>query len=272
MARYLTEHLCVPEDHIQRLLGHTPTGTTISNFNQIDTNSSIPTRANIKNALLGLSTNPQIHHGDSIIIYFAGHGTVYQCRDYPPYEGSVAESGTIEALCPINRVAPDNGVIIPDISDREINTILSEISRTKGHRITFILDCCHSSSRVRGEATVRSIAPLPSRSIQDMFDAADKTLGHLPGYESISREVWRPNMDSHVVLVACQEHELAIEVERDEGYHGIFTRALISTLKSVNIDHDSMTYMELLQTLPVLDHQMPVIAGKWMYEQLWFEV
>ncbi len=55
------------------------------------------------------------------------------------------ETAYIETLCPIDRDTLDaNGVLIPDISDRELNTLLTQISREKGHRITVILDCCHS--------------------------------------------------------------------------------------------------------------------------------
>ncbi|KAK0213453.1 hypothetical protein DFS33DRAFT_1226655, partial [Desarmillaria ectypa] len=108
------------------------------------------TRANIIHTLLRISADTRINKGDNIVIYFSGHGSKYLCSDYPHYRGTIAGKGTIEALCHIDRDTLDkNGITIPDISDREINTILSEISRTKGHRITFILDCCHSSSLTR---------------------------------------------------------------------------------------------------------------------------
>ncbi len=44
----------------------------------------------------------------------------------------------------------ENGVTIPDISDKEFNSILSQISCSKGHHITVILDCCHAGSITRG--------------------------------------------------------------------------------------------------------------------------
>ncbi len=39
-----------------------------------------------------------------------------------------------------------NGMLVPDITDRELNIILIHIAMMKGNRITFILDCCHMGS------------------------------------------------------------------------------------------------------------------------------
>ncbi|KAK0470864.1 hypothetical protein IW261DRAFT_1321334, partial [Armillaria novae-zelandiae] len=148
VVKYLSEDLRVPGDHIQLLL-----------IELTDEGISKPTRAKIVNALLRLSTNPDIQHGDNMVVYFAGHGTKYDCDGYSQYKGPAA-LGTIEALCPIDRGSQDttstkasdakddessvtgDAHAVPDISDREINTILTEIARNKGNRITFIVDCC----------------------------------------------------------------------------------------------------------------------------------
>ncbi|PBK82949.1 hypothetical protein ARMGADRAFT_901484, partial [Armillaria gallica] len=137
IAQYLMEDLGVTEDHIQR---SEPKNTNID--------CMAPTRANIIASLLRHSTDSRIKEGDNILIHFSGHGSKYFCSDYPPYKATSAGTGSIEVLCPIDRDVGHGGTV-PDISDREINVILSEISRTKGHRITFILDCCHSSGLTR---------------------------------------------------------------------------------------------------------------------------
>ncbi len=296
------EDLGVAEDHIQRLLSaNTPLRMprtsntfigTISNgvqrlfdWSSMTTSHIIgsepkhtnidcmaPTRANIIASLLRLSTDSRIKEGDNILIHFSGHGSKYFCSDYPHYKATSAGTGTIEVLCPIDR-DEGHGGMVPDISDREINVILSEISRTKGHRITLILDCCHSSGLTRvaqGEEGVRAIRPLPSSSIQDMFDAADMNLGNLPGYLSISREDWHPNMDSHVVLAACKEYEFAKEVKGADGYNGVFTRALISALKSA--DYQSVDYVRLLKALPRNIDRNPVVAGTHKMAKIWYQV
>ncbi|KAK0227213.1 peptidase C14, caspase domain-containing protein, partial [Armillaria nabsnona] len=123
MAEFLINDLGMSEGRIHCLL-----------------NVTSPTRENIVDKLFNLSTNPEIQHGDSIIIYFSGHGSAYICSDY--YEArTISAEGSIEALCPMDRTASDADISIPDISDREINTILTEISLTKGPHITVILDC-----------------------------------------------------------------------------------------------------------------------------------
>ncbi|KAK0462287.1 uncharacterized protein EV420DRAFT_1221412, partial [Desarmillaria tabescens] len=109
-------------------------------------------RTHIIDALLSLMNNKEIEKGDNIIIYYAGHGSSYEYSGHlnakKPDDGaeiSFGSVGCIEALCPINRDTCDaNGNTVPDISDRELNMILTLISRSKGHHITVILDCCHS--------------------------------------------------------------------------------------------------------------------------------
>ncbi|PBK65059.1 hypothetical protein ARMSODRAFT_917772, partial [Armillaria solidipes] len=131
MEKFLIEVLGVPKNRIQTL--HGP---------QIHTSdvSTLPNRANIIRMLRSLAGNPDIETGDNIIIYYSGHGTTV----------SIAGAGSIEALCPMDRdMLDENGVTIPDISDREFNSILTQISRSKGHRITVILDCCHAGSITR---------------------------------------------------------------------------------------------------------------------------
>ncbi|KAK0213449.1 peptidase C14, caspase domain-containing protein, partial [Desarmillaria ectypa] len=122
--KYLTEVLKVPAEKIQLLLSPNP-------------------KPNIIRTLINISTSTKIQPGDQIILYFSGHGTSYPCATY--FTDTIGGQGNIEALCPMDR-----GSIIPDISDREINIILKQICRSKGHRITVFLDCCHSASGTRG--------------------------------------------------------------------------------------------------------------------------
>ncbi|KAK0196114.1 hypothetical protein F5146DRAFT_1176253 [Armillaria mellea] len=190
-----------------------------------------PTHANIVMAFFDLSTNPNIQHGNNIIIYFTGHGTTYNCADYLGYKDeSAAQLGKIDALCPIDCAAstetPANNVNninssvtkdhqVPDISDQEINTILAEIACNKENHITFILDCCFSGSLTKAlrEGVQCSISLLPSSSIPHMFGIVDETLKHIAGYQLIKDACWRANMDSHIVLAACKEYEEALELE-----------------------------------------------------------
>ncbi|PBK65038.1 hypothetical protein ARMSODRAFT_844678, partial [Armillaria solidipes] len=98
-------------------------------------------RAPISSVRFCLTTNDEIKFGDIIIIYFVGHGSSYKKDD---------TYGIIETLCPTDRdIVDGNNAPIPDISDREFNTILSRIAEVEGHRITVILDCCHAGGALR---------------------------------------------------------------------------------------------------------------------------
>ncbi|KAK0227197.1 hypothetical protein EDD85DRAFT_743641, partial [Armillaria nabsnona] len=136
VKKSLIKDVRMPEKRIECLLGSenpTPGG------------SLTPTHANIVDTLHGLIDNPKIERGDNIIIYYAGHGSSYCCsKRYPPGQEHNCSSDLcpIEALCPIDRdTITDKRGPIPDISDRELNALFTQVSRTKGHRITFIADC-----------------------------------------------------------------------------------------------------------------------------------
>ncbi|KAK0219283.1 hypothetical protein EDD85DRAFT_754269, partial [Armillaria nabsnona] len=129
MESYLTEDLGMPRDRIQLLLG--------SKEHLSPEDPLYPSRVHIVGTLLSLITNSNIVYGDNIIIYYSGHGSYY-----PYHTEEDDEPEYIETLCPIDRDTPgEDGKPVPDISDRELNTILSLISRAKGHCITVILDC-----------------------------------------------------------------------------------------------------------------------------------
>ncbi|KAK0470729.1 peptidase C14, caspase domain-containing protein [Armillaria novae-zelandiae] len=302
MKDFLTVDLGVPEDHIRCLVSRQPLArsigtashlrrvaesyshyiatwcseTSLSQDHHTDDAANSPTRANIVDALLSLSVDPRVLQGDNIIIYFSGHGSTYFCADY--YTDEIEITGCIEAICPVDR-APRNSFLgsIPDISDREFNTILAEISRTKGHHITCILDCCHSSSATRDpndqSYRVRSARPLPPVSIHDMLDAAHRRLKGLKNYRNIHDGDWSPDMTTHVILAACQETEHAKEHERENGCNGIFTQALVEALKSDRLNAGS-TYRDLIHTLRLLPStaQVPVVAGRHIDERLWYTV
>ncbi|KAK0224042.1 peptidase C14, caspase domain-containing protein, partial [Armillaria fumosa] len=144
MEAYLVGDLLVPKERIQLLLGPKNTVTDAS---------SLPSRENIISLLLSLATNPNIEHGDPIIIFFAGHGSRYSLSDHDDNEEHDDDEYPpkfVEAFCPMDRDTLDSsGVPIPNITDREFNTILSQISRRKGCRITFVVDCCHAGGVTR---------------------------------------------------------------------------------------------------------------------------
>ncbi|KAK0184132.1 peptidase C14, caspase domain-containing protein, partial [Armillaria mellea] len=175
MEKYLIEDLSVPRNRVQLLLG--------SKEHQSPEDPIYPSRAHIVDALLSLITNSNIAHGDNIIVYYSGHGSYY-----PYYTEEDDEPEYIETLCPIDRDTPgEDGKPVPDISDRELNMILSLISRAKGHYITVILDCCHASSVSRGlpEPGARTVPPMARATLPEMLFTGEQNLSHYPNYRSI---------------------------------------------------------------------------------------
>ncbi|KAK0462798.1 hypothetical protein IW261DRAFT_1576159 [Armillaria novae-zelandiae] len=288
MEDYMTGVLGVPKEHIQRLLGER------SDSSKSIRNTGLPPiRANIVKTLHGLSTNSGIKKGDSIVIFFSGHGSSYQCPDClriicgdsrsscesspPPDSTEEIESHQhrcpIEALCPIDRDTPDDeGVPIPDISDREINNILKKIHDVTEAHITVILDCCHSGGITKApllDGNARIIHSLGEESFVRMLDSAQDSMRDWPGYRDVWEQKWCPDMGSHVVLAACRDYQFAKETQcGGGGYKGVFTTGIVRTLTSGTLGEGS-TYVDLIKALPQWESQTPVVAGRRKNEHLW---
>ncbi|SJL10596.1 uncharacterized protein ARMOST_13984 [Armillaria ostoyae] len=278
MKKYLVEYLHVPNERIQNLLGPAHYGDTST-----DVSSLSPSRANILSVLLSLITNPNIKYGDPIIIFFAGHGSRYllSSQDGPDDDKARGDNGCppkfVEAFCPMDRDSHDSsGVPVPDISDRELNTILSQIFSEKGSRITCILDCCHAGSITRAlNPNVRTSAALKDTSLQEMLFTAEQNLKDLPGYRSVLAKDWYPDMNSHVVLAACKKSELAKteRIMKEDGTmerRGVFTGRLIDTLKSDGWREEA-TYEDLIEAMAPIDSQTPCVAGERKNKCLWYQ-
>ncbi len=266
---YLVKVLKVPVVQIQLLLSPNPEHATRTNVvgstGAGRIRRSIPTRSNIISALVGISENTEIGRGDNIIVFFSGHGTCYPCAMY--FTDTIGWQGNVEALCPMDR-----GSTTPDISDREMNIILKQICRSKGHRITVFLDCCHSASATRRPAQgYRATFALEESLGQDMLQAAsDMQRTNVDGISVRSPE-WRPDMTTHVVVAACKEYEVVKEIIRTDGKsEGMFTTALLRTLRYGELTSRS-TYVDLQHALPRWKYQTPVVAGEHKTERLWFQ-
>jgi len=151
----------VPQDHITELLA--PEGGDTSSH-------TYPTRQNILSKLWSLHQDERIRHGDTIIVFYAGHGALYssgaaeiketnsdQKSSHPRKPFNVDELKTsvkgsfIDAIVPADRGLPDpdptyHGKKVPDICDRELNTIFTITGQKKGPNILFIADCFYAAS------------------------------------------------------------------------------------------------------------------------------
>ena len=266
---YLLNDLHVPSGHIRVL--------------------SNASRDAMINALYDLRDDKHIRHGDNILIHYSGHGSSYRAANF--FESDAARAGSIEAICPIDRSDE-----VPDISDRELNSILSGIHAAKGPNIILILDCCYSGGSLREEleslndGTTRYAPPLTTKDgIRKMFKAADS---HPRRHARMltSSEDWEEEDFPIVLLAACQDFQLAKESNFDAGRgdsstsrmhlgggtvtnsstrYGHFTYALIKILKSDRARNT--TYEKVIELVGRLgDMQIPVAIGQ-TSRRLWFE-
>ncbi|KAK0476571.1 hypothetical protein EDD18DRAFT_1051388, partial [Armillaria luteobubalina] len=137
MKRFLMEDVGVPEHHIQCLLGFENSTTGPGGL-------LTPSRTNIVHMFRSLIDNPEIGQNNNIFVYYVGHGVSYNCSEH----SSTAESGCQTGSCPIQALCPiDHDTMgsdehwIPNISHRELNILLTQISLAKGHHIMFITNC-----------------------------------------------------------------------------------------------------------------------------------
>ena len=201
--RYLLKYLDVPRDHIRILR---------------DAN-----RETLINAFYDLRDDERIKPDDNIVIHFSGHGSSYETQDY--FTSFASQAGSIESICPVDR--SDS---IPDISDREINSIFSELRYTKGPNITIIFDCCYAGGAVRSlngsDTSIRFISPIRTGDAGDapdlmrMFEAAERNPRRRfnPNVPNISSDLWLPDYDSYVLLAACHDFQCAEEANFEEEF------------------------------------------------------
>jgi len=273
ISHYIEEYLGVPRDHI-RLLPNA-------------------TRKTMIDAFYDLRDNEMINPGDNIFIHFSGHGTSYDTRDY--FTTFASKVGSIEAICPVDR-----GPSVPDISERELNSILSELQAAKGGNITAVFDCCHSGGALRSlptEDAVRYISPLrthsrgsgPARDLYKMFEAADSHPRRRSTTPPTASETWEANTSCFVQLAACQDFQLARESNfesstRSDGSelreavssikevsprYGRFTWALVKVLQSKM--GRTATYASVIASIGGFeDMQVPVAVGSRTNSRLWF--
>jgi hypothetical protein len=101
--------------------------------------------------------------------------------------------------------------------------------------------------------TIRITKPLPDDVDQDIF----RRWGARCAAESGPFQ--RNGVASHVLLAACAANEQAIE----EGGRGVFTCALLNTIKDVG--YQNLTYAEIIRRLPPLDKRVCLSTSLFMY-------
>lgn len=204
-----------------------------------------PTRSNILRHMHDMVHNTQ--ERDSLVIYYAGHGTRYSESIYTT--PSSMEEDIVDAICPLDRGKIVDGEMVLDITLRYLTGVLAE-ARAK---VTFVLDCCHGGSFI----DVQNCRSGKVRYANPLLDMGRSLfLGNPTGGIHHNREV-----APYILLQACQSFQVAFEGCHypNSQTHGDFTRALVDALK-VDVER-TMSYKGLLSHIGSLPLQTPVICG-----------
>lgn len=227
MQKYLEQTLGIASKHIKMLLDQEAT------------------RAAILDSICAMKQNPGINPGDSILIFYAGYGTVAKA----PGSWDI-DSALIQLLAPHDILSKVDGRMINGIPDRTIGALLEELSVVKGDNITVVLDCCYNyfptrddTNKVNSRRSVRCFempqdVQLPSDLDQDIWQG-HQGLHTSPGF-------LKSGLSSHVLLTACGPMESA----QEHNGRGYFTRALLDTFSTFGV-HEA-TYTGIIRRLPCL--------------------
>ena len=239
MRHWLMNDLHVPRDHICILL------------------DSKATKGAIEDAFMShLVNNPSIQKGDSIIIYFSGHGSSVIAPDGWQNSNPLH----VEMLCPYDHGTRYRGGRVVGLTDWSVHAMISELSDVKGDNVTLILDCCFSPARSRFGACPRMNTrwtPSGNKLTSDDLYAGlwRGALGRKLSSEG--HGFHQRGVSSHVTLLACGQGERAVEDK--EG--GRFTMALLEA-KGTRLFHQ-ISYDQLAGSLTIHGgDQHPVCLGE----------
>ncbi|KAF7337910.1 hypothetical protein MVEN_02014200 [Mycena venus] len=249
---YLTHRFHVPEAQIACLINEQATRAAI-----------------LEKFQTHLIHNPSIEKNDTIIIYYAGHGS----RATAPASWPSGPDGKIETLVPHDeREDIELGNVVHGIPDRTIHALLGTLASVKGNNITVILDCCYSASCTRGYARsmfpcTRCVETPQTMVIPEELD--QRLLGPRSSHIDFLSAPSCKEFDSHVLMAACRAREQAYETLSAAGQPcGYFTDSLIGQLRGLGSNR--ITYSGLLDLLPALPNQNPQFEGmnksRYMFE------
>ncbi|MGA2902226.1 MAG: caspase family protein [Candidatus Korobacteraceae bacterium] len=204
------------------------------------------TRQGIFDALRALAA--RTHAGDVVVFYYSGHGSRRLDTTRPPDADKGQWDQTI--------VPADAYQGAYDITDKELAREFNHFVYEKRARLVAIFDSCNSGTQARGlTAGVTRSLPYDDRDVKDdpqAYTGAD--LKHVP------------KDGNAVILSAAGPLESAQDgwYPDDQQYHGAFTRALITVLKTnPNLRGvDVINSVDQLMRADQLPAQQPSVEGK----------
>ncbi|KAF8187345.1 caspase domain-containing protein [Mycena galopus ATCC 62051] len=206
------------------------------------------TRANILDTFQSfLIDNEGINKGDAIIFFYAGHGGD-PAADTP--------KGKVETICPHDERLEIDGHDIHGIPDFTFYHLFNELAAAKGNNVTAIFDSCHSGGLGRFGVAVRHApggARVPAhldsellRKRADMSQKAPYGFAH-------------KHMESHVILAACHETQLAHEGDFDGVCRGYFSESFVRQLYASPLH--TTTNRDVIHLTDYWEFQHPQVEG-----------
>lgn len=174
--------------------------------------------------------------GDSILIFYSGHGTV-EMADAAVWREET--DGRLEGLACYYETG-DSGKFI--LADKELRYLLKEISKPDVH-IAALFDCCHSGDNTRS-ATETDFTRKQGLVVFDQRPWSDFIFS-----DKLKREefLWNNLNDllpegAYVQLAASESNEPAIEAWINQERHGVFAYFLLDMLRE---NGGRITYLDL---------------------------
>ncbi|KAJ7230044.1 caspase domain-containing protein [Mycena pura] len=206
--------------------------------------------------------------GDAIILYYAGHGFSAETS------GNIyAPRNTVQGICPCDMTgaqAPEGSERVHPIPHYTINRMLQSLAQSKGNNITVILDCCHSGGATRGNHVVRFSPSSPIPGNLDHNFLRKITPGPNRGMKQELPDGFKYlRMESHVLLAACRDSQLAAESRLAGGTtcRGRFSYSLERTLMGANLA--TTTYRDVIDRVDKWgESQHPQVEGVYKHRTL----
>ena len=167
----------------------------------------------------------QAKEGDICVLYYSGHGS--QMAAAPEFwDEQDGRSETI--VCYDSRLAGGR-----DLLDKELSTLLWQVTNNKNLHCLVVMDCCHSGSNTR-DLDIKARMAEPSS-----FVPKD-----VSGFYGVDNWVnFQPPSSRHIHLAAAKDSETAKELKIEGTPRGAFTYNLIKTLNQVGTN---ISYNELV--------------------------
>ncbi|CAE6447564.1 unnamed protein product [Rhizoctonia solani] len=247
VAEFLMSDLDVPAEHIVRLYNEQAT------------------RERILEEVRKLWENPNIQHGDPILIYYAGHGGLI------PANAAWKErygAETIQVIFPYDYgcevLGPTKPTKVNYIRDTTIALMLNRLALEKGDNITVIFDSCHHAVKFGPKLTGQDRQQQNAETQSEIPDETDNNFAVLDDFESVLFIKQHFDADlslytdgnPYILLAACQAHQKAIE----ENGQGLFTTELLKKMRESRVDN--ITYHDLMESLEMSEDQSPQCYGK----------